>query len=66
MDAYKKAWPYSDMDYLKQQRDDYCFWENVIPLKSYSHIIIWIFLIEGEIIRDGLIGFLMMSQVIMR
>lgn len=37
MDAYKKAWPYSDMDYLKQQRDDYCFWENT-SLSSKSNV----------------------------
>ncbi len=37
MDAYKKAWPYCDMDYLKQQRDDYCFWENT-SLSSKSNV----------------------------
>lgn len=37
MDAYKKACPYSDMDYLKQQRDDYCFWENT-SLSSESNV----------------------------
>ncbi len=37
MDAYKKAWPYCDMDYLKQQSDDYCFWENT-SLSSKSNV----------------------------
>lgn len=42
------------------------FWESTILLKSYSHIIIWIFLIVGEKIRGGLTVFRMMSQTIMR
>lgn len=37
MDAYKKAWPYCDMDYLKQQRDDYCFWDNT-SLSSKANV----------------------------
>lgn len=37
MDAYKKAWHFCDRDYLQQQRDDYCFWENT-SLSSKSSV----------------------------